>query len=376
MELQAHKFADIFPMIEGDSFEELKKDIKEQGLQQTIITYEGKILDGRNRYKACKEIGIEPRFEEYKGNNPLQFVISLNLKRRHLNESQRAVVASKLANMNWGGDRSKSPIGDLTQEEAAKIMNVSERSIQRIKQIEREAPEKLKDIELGNKRADEVISEIKIEKRKEYIAEQRQAIANGTIESPKGTYEVIVIDPPWMYGNVDDYKPDFYMSRVANPYPEMTLEDIKNIKIPSSDNCVLWLWTTHKFIFDCRDILQSWGFRDVSILTWVKNKMGVGRWLRSQTEYCIMAIKGNPLINLTNQTTFLIADNLGHSVKPPEFYAMVNELCIGRKLDYFARDKKEGWDVYGIQIKENNKNTQVMRKNDKNYKGEKLNYFV
>jgi N6-adenosine-specific RNA methylase IME4 len=81
--------------------------------------------------------------------------------------------------------------------------------------------------------------------------------------------------------------------------------------------------------------------------------MGVGKWLRSQTEYCIMAVKGKPLINLTNQTTVLNAKNTGHSTKPMEFYNMVDNLCIGRKLDYFARDKKEGWDNYGVQaIKE------------------------
>lgn len=79
--------------------------------------------------------------------------------------------------------------------------------------------------------------------------------------------------------------------------------------------------------------------------------MGIGRWLRSKSEFCIMAVKGKPTINLTNQTTVLNAGNEGHSIKPQEFYDMVNELCIGRKLDYFARKKREGWDVYGDEIK-------------------------
>jgi len=91
--MEAHRYANIFPMIEGQAFEELKKDIIQNGLQQTIVIYENKILDGRNRFKACKEIGIEPKFEEYKGDKPLEFVISLNLKRRHLNEGQKAVIS-------------------------------------------------------------------------------------------------------------------------------------------------------------------------------------------------------------------------------------------------------------------------------------------
>jgi N6-adenosine-specific RNA methylase IME4 len=155
-----------------------------------------------------------------------------------------------------------------------------------------------------------------------------------------------------MYGQVDNYSPDYYMSRVASPYPEMDIEQIKNIKIPASENCVLWLWTTHKYIFDCKDILEKWGFRDVSILTWVKNTLGIGKWLRSKTEYCVMAVKGKPLINLTNESTVLMADNKGHSIKPMEFYDMVDKLCVGRKLDYFARDKKKGWDTFGLVKKE------------------------
>lgn len=363
--MEAHKFANIFPMIEGQAFEELKKDIKEQGLQQTIITYEGKILDGRNRYKACKELGLEPRFEDYKGDKPLEYVISLNLKRRHLNEGQKAVISLDILPMfqeeakkrQIRKPESVTPLLEEQKSESAeqlgKIMGVGKSYIYEAKKIKEFHPELLEVIKRGDKTLSEVKSEIKTQERKDYIAEQRQAIKEGKIELPKGTYEVIVIDPPWMYGQVDEYAPDFYMTRVASPYPEMTLDEIKNINIPASQNCVLWLWTTHKYIFDCRDILDKWGFRDVSILTWVKDRMGVGKWLRSQTEYCIMAVKGKPLINLTNQTTVLNAKNLGHSTKPPEFYKMVDELCIGRKLDYFSRDKKEGWDNYGVQaIKE------------------------
>jgi N6-adenosine-specific RNA methylase IME4 len=363
--MEAHKFADIFPMIEGQAFEELKKDIKEQGLQQTIILYEDKILDGRNRYKACKELGIEPQFDTYKGDKPLEFVISLNLKRRHLNEGQKAVIsldilpmfqeeAKKRLTLSMGRGIKGTPLMEEVKGESAeqvgKILGVGKSYIYEAKKLKETRPDLLEVIRRGEKTLSEVKSDLKIEVRKEYITQQREAIKNGTHGLPSGSYEVIVIDPPWEYGHVDEYAPDYYMSRVASPYPEMNLEQIKNIKLPASENCVLWLWTTHKYIFECRDILSSWGFRDVSILTWVKDRMGIGKWLRSQTEYCIMAVKGKPLINLTNQTTVLMAKNIRHSEKPIEFYNMVDGLCVGRKLDYFARDKKEGWDVYGAQV--------------------------
>lgn len=93
--MDIHKYATIFPMMDEKEFNDLKEDIKENGLMDEIIIYEGKVLDGRNRLQACEELGIKPKFKKYEGENPLQFIISTNLKRRHLTESQKAVVGIK-----------------------------------------------------------------------------------------------------------------------------------------------------------------------------------------------------------------------------------------------------------------------------------------
>jgi len=164
---------------------------------------------------------------------------------------------------------------------------------------------------------------------------------------PEGLFSVIVIDPPWPYGG--DYDPESH--RVASPYPEMSIDDLMVLTIPAADDCVLWLWTTNAFMHDAYHLLEAWAFEPKTILTWVKNKMGVGYWLRGQTEHCLMAIKGKPNITLTNQTTYLLADNKGHSTKPDVFYRMVEGLCAEEKrIDMFARSKKDGWENYGNQI--------------------------
>ena len=82
-----------------------------------------------------------------------------------------------------------------------------------------------------------------------------------------------------------------------------------------------------------------------AILTWVKDLMGTGRWLRSKSEFCM--VKGKPKVDLTNQTTVLNAPLREHSRKPDEFYALVDSLCIGRKLDILSREARPGCEQFG-----------------------------
>src|SRR6516164_9922803 len=134
--LSLHDLCKIMPPHTKEEFKELKEDIRKNKLQIPIMTYEGKILDGRGRYNACAELakeGVETNFrtELYTGPDPRRYVVSANVKRRHLNESQRALIAAQLATFTHGGDRSKASIDALTQKEAALLLNVSEPSVER-----------------------------------------------------------------------------------------------------------------------------------------------------------------------------------------------------------------------------------------------------
>ena len=135
-----HPIASIFPMLEERDLDALSDDIKAKGLTEPITLYEGKILDGRNRYLACDLAKVELRsdqFIQYEGNDALGFVISKNLRRRHLDESQRAMIAAKIANMTVGGDHSANlQNGQISQSKAAEMMNVSTRSVGAAKTIE------------------------------------------------------------------------------------------------------------------------------------------------------------------------------------------------------------------------------------------------
>lgn len=371
--MKYHQYANLFPMLNAAELDRLAEDIKENGQQTPIVTYKGEILDGRNRYEACQKIGADPIFEDYEGSDPLKHVISLNLHRRHLNESQRAMVAANIANMNRGGDRKGDQTANLqfdttTRAEAAKLLNVSERTVNSAKKVQEKAsPEITAAVQGGEISVSDAasIADLPREKQQDALAnvqlghaknlkaaarqadieDQRAGIVSGKIKLPDGLFEVISIDPPWPYGDQGSYDPAG--NRAPNPYPEMSLDEIAALEIPAADDCVLWLWTTHKFMRHAFPLIDSWGFQERAILTWCKDRMGLGRWLRSQSEFCIMATKGKPTISLTNQTTVLKGPMREHSRKPDEFYALVDSLCVGRKLDFFSREFRENWSQLG-----------------------------
>jgi len=207
--MKFHEIANMFPLMEGTEFNALVADIKKNGLLEPIWVYEDKILDGRNRYRACQTADIKPQFMKYTKDNPLQFVVSKNLYRRHLNESQRAVIAAKVANMPKHLHKTDRPIG-LSQPEAAKMFNVSERTIRRVKSVGREAPELIPEIKSGNITAHQAIKKVKTKKREEERKKLAQSgeniqpmnrwnVYHGDIETIELTkqYDFIITDPPY-----------------------------------------------------------------------------------------------------------------------------------------------------------------------------------
>jgi hypothetical protein len=141
-ELSAHPLANLFPLMNDADFTALRDDIATQGLLEPLWLYEGQILDGRNRYKACRALGIQPQVRTYTGTDPLGFVLSMNLVRRHLNESQRALVAADVATMRQGERTDLEPSANLqkvSQAKASELFNISARSVSDAKSIKMKA---------------------------------------------------------------------------------------------------------------------------------------------------------------------------------------------------------------------------------------------
>lgn len=144
-DLVPHDLAEIFPMHRSDELARLVANIAEtHGLIDPITLYEGKILDGRNRYLACKQAGVEPTFIEYEGTDPLGLVVARNLCRRDLTKEQRALAGARIANLKNGtnqhakkvGSSSELPTEALSVDQAAALVNVPVSAIKRAKRVQ------------------------------------------------------------------------------------------------------------------------------------------------------------------------------------------------------------------------------------------------
>jgi len=361
------EYSQLVPVLSDEEYTRLKESIASVGLYEPIvINQDGVILDGHHRFKVVKELGwsrvnVESKHFETKNDEEI-YVIETNIIRRHLNQAQKTLIGLKLEPLYAEKAKQRmlsklTNVGDSlgsfehseegkARDQAAEAVGLTPTTYHRSKYVlENGTIEQKKKFLAGDKKAGSLYREIR---HKEKINELKASISE--LVEPTGEYGTIVVDPPWPYGSAYDADG----RRVGSPYPEMSIEEIKALKIPYTENCVLWLWATNAFIHEAYHVLEAWGFEPKTILTWVKDRMGLGYWLRNQTEHCILAIKGTPTLDLKNQTTVLNAPNLGHSSKPDEFYDLVDSLCIGTKIDYFSRRGRPGWATFGTLEKDEN----------------------
>jgi len=137
-----HPLANIFPLMDGAEFSELVDSIRANGLRDAIVTLDDMILDGRNRERACQVAGVEPRYVQLAaGVDPMDYVIDKNLRRRHLTENQRAMLAARIATRGSGARRGPEP----TLQQAAEVFHIGDRSITRARRILRDGGPELHD---------------------------------------------------------------------------------------------------------------------------------------------------------------------------------------------------------------------------------------
>jgi N6-adenosine-specific RNA methylase IME4 len=353
------KIAKSFPM-SREEYDALKESIKKEGLYfPIIVNEEGEILDGYHRYKACQELGIEPKFELKKFPNKLQekkFVLESMLKRRHLNDFQKAELAfplleiekqlarqRKLSTLKKGeklpsGSNDHNGEKGRAHEVVAKVVGLSPKTFQRAVKIIEKAPEEIK----------EKVRKGEMSIAYTYSMVKRREEQQNTPPLPEGVFDVIYADPPWEYYTLLRGYPELH-------YKTMPTEEICKLRIPTADDAVLFLWATNPTLLDALKVMECWGFKYKTNMVWVKDKIGTGFYFRARHELLLLGIKGKMPAPLEENRppSVLFSPVRGHSRKPYEVYEIIEKMYPNRKyLELFARPKEErkGWTYWGLEV--------------------------
>lgn len=187
--LEFHPLASLFPLMEGEEFEDLKKDIAENGLLEPGLTFEGKLIDGRNRYRACQELGISFPTKGLETDTPLTYIVSVNLHRRHLTSGQRAIISldalplleveAKVRLVTSTGGAEPRPTEIFPEAEkgearakAADLFQTNPHYVSDVKMLKQEAPDLIDEIMSGDMSIEKAKKELK--KRTGKTPEKRQ----------------------------------------------------------------------------------------------------------------------------------------------------------------------------------------------------------
>lgn len=161
-------------------------------------------------------------------------------------------------------------------------------------------------------------------------------------------YQIIYADPPWSYRHCASKS-----RRIENQYNTMSLEIIKKLNIPSEDNCILYLWATAPKLQEALEVLNAWGFDYRTCMVWDKEIIGMGYWFRGQHELLLVGVKGkmSPPPQKLRKSSVLRVKRGQHSRKPDHIKYWIQQWYPYKtKIELFAREKTEGWDVWGNEI--------------------------
>lgn len=176
-----------------------------------------------------------------------------------------------------------------------------------------------------------------------------------------GKFRTILADPPWPYTQpLGRGTRAGQLARGGLPYQSLSIEEIQALPVGrlADVDCQCWLWTTNAHIHPALHTLECWGFEYKTMLTWAKPGIGLGYWLRGQTEHLLLGVKGHPRSKMIGPhgatghawSTLLSASGGPHSQKPPASYDLVEAIGESPYLELFARTYHLGWEIWGDAV--------------------------
>ena len=369
------EFKELIPPLSPDEYSGLEKSLLAEGCRDALVVWNGVILDGHNRYEICKKYGIEFKTIEKSFSDKdaaKVWIIENQFSRRNLPPYVRGELMLKLKPLIAAkakesyksnvGRPSKSPQNSATisnvetRKELSKLAGVSHDTISRIEKIAAKAPEEIKTkLRAGEMSVNEAYIRLKRaekEKRQEEARLQNSKLVQQVdpIVSIDGKYQTIVIDPPWDWGDEGDVN---QLGRAKPEYKTMSFEELMNFPIAdkAAENCHIYLWITNRSLPKGFELLNKWGFRYITAITWCKPFFGMGNYFRGSTEHVLFGVKGSlELLRKDVGTWFEAPRGEKHSQKPEEFYKLVESCSPGPWLDVFARKRRSGWVTWGGEV--------------------------
>lgn len=371
-------FKAMIPALSNEEFDQLEKNILADGCRDPLTVWNGILLDGHNRYEICTKhnlpfktvsvnLASREAAEDWVDANQLgrrnltPDSFKLLLGRRYLRLKKTQGTNNQYAQAKSGDEKPQNEVFQSERDKPsstaavlAKEHGVSKGTVERAAKfaLEVEKTPELQQAILDRKPVLQAKREIKEANREARREENRQKIA--AVPAPEKIAEVqakfatITIDPPWDWGDEGDQD---QLGRARPDYSTMSFEQLMALDVGkfADDDCHLYLWITNRSLPKGFALVEKWGFRYITALTWVKPHFGMGNYFRGQTEQILFGVKGSqPLKRKDVGTAFNWPRGPnGHSSKPVEFYEMVESCSPGPYFEMFSRMDRPDWTAWG-----------------------------
>lgn len=359
----------LIPPLSNEEYKQLEQNILEEGIREPLITWNGILVDGHNRYRIAQEhdINYETLEKQFDNINCVkEWMINNQFGRRNLPAYERGklalrlkdiyiqkakeIKAEKVSYYRQTGEVSQISVKPDTQKDIAKIANISHDTINKIEKIESKATDEVKQkLSSGTMSINEAYKEIKKEEIELKRKEIRETFEKQDVEIKDKKYRIIYADPPWKYGNA---MPE-YVTEPQDYYLLMNTEDIcaMPIKDITEKDAVLFLWSTSPHLPEALEVAKAWGFTYKTTFIWDKIKHNMGHYNSVRHEILLVCTKGACTPDVKRLFDSVVSEErTEHSKKPNVFREIIETIyTYGNKIELFARETPEGWDVFGNQ---------------------------
>jgi len=315
------------------------------------------VLDGRQRLRVALELGLEQvQVRIVAPADELDHMLRAAILRRQLTASQKAALVLELeleryeqlrgeaadrqrANLKQSAEVARLPPRGKTRDLAAGWAGVGARTLQDAATVREHDPQLFEQVNEGELGAADAARRVRRALRDQALSAPRPL--------PLGPFELIYADPPWQLGGAhSDRAPE-------NHYPTQPLAEIEGLAVPAADDAILFLWAVSSLLPEALAVMEAWGFDYRTSLVWVKDKIGLGAWVRHRHELLLVGRKGSfPAPDPAERPDSVIEAARGrHSQKPACVYELLERMYPqASKLELFARTSRPGWSAWGNQL--------------------------